>query len=452
MEEAHMGVWGALRAVVRSASAGFILAELVLASASAPIGPLPAIVAQVTGKVGVAGLGAVTLCLAFAAALVSLATGLLVGGRVMRLLGGAAGAGPAEVAAGIAVVTGAVANGTLAGLLPGWMYFLLQSIMVLAAYPFPRANEMTAVLSVIFIFLFLSVLIGSLGVFFGLVAMGISMATVCAVLKALSERRTQETRDRSKHWSERLLLYSVVVAAMGFSIGQGSGVESGSGVGPRSGLMLRSVLWVGLLSAALLGGALGTVVVVGLEPAGAERVALGAVLASSATLRLVLPACTAGGVGGLLGGATAAGVLLGAAGVASETEFKTRKTTLLVLASVTAGVVLGSLGLSPGLSPGLSLSELTAVTLVALGAFILGAPRSPFHTQVKLRGDILTGPALMEGVGMEAVSAAASPLGVGALGAAALGTAAMGRLGAMGVLGAAGLALGKTLEAAAQGR
>lgn len=91
-------------------------------------------------------------------------------------------------------------------------------------------------------------------------------------------------------------------------------------------------------------------------------------------------------------------------------------------------------------------SELITVAFVAVGAFGLGTPKSPFHAQVNLHRGPLTGPQLIIGIGMETVTVAAAPIGAGALGAAALGTAALGRLGTVGVLVAVVLALGSALS------
>ncbi|XP_024278465.1 uncharacterized protein LOC112251746 isoform X1 [Oncorhynchus tshawytscha] len=448
MAGTDQGVVGMVEVVLRSVAAGFAIGGTALAAAEPYLtttGPLMITAARAAGEVGVAGVGAVATCLVFTTALVSMGTGLLLASMVMRLMGreGGARAKAAEIAGGVTITVGAVVTGTLVGALPVWGHFLVQCVMVLLVYPYTYVNEMTAVLSVFFSTLYLSVAMGRLGVITGLFTMAIAISSLCVLLKALSERRIQQRAEGNSKWSERLLLYSVVVAIVGFPMGTG---DTG-GTGSEVTVMLGSVLWVGTLAAGLLGAALGTVAVVSLGPEGAARVAVGAAVASSCTLRLILPVCallgSGGSIGGLLGGATAAGVSLGAASVAAGSEFRTRATTLVVLGSVAVGAVLGFWGLALGtviLGP----AEIITVTFVAVGAFILGAPRSPFHTQIKLRGEVLTGTRLIGGIGMETVTAAAAPLGAGALGTAALGTAALGRLGTVGVLVAAVVALGKT--------
>ncbi|KAI4802234.1 hypothetical protein KUCAC02_020086 [Chaenocephalus aceratus] len=150
-------------------------------------------------------------------------------------------------------------------------------------------------------------------------------------------------------------------------------------------------------------------------------------------------------MGGTLGAATAAGVSLGAASVAAKQAFGSKNTTLAALGSVVVGALLSTLGQAVNLTP-LTISELLQITLVAVGAFVLGAPKSPFNTQVNLQRGLLTGPELIKGIGMETVTAAAAPIGAGALGAAALATAALGRLGTLGVSVAILLALGSALS------
>ncbi|KAG7220765.1 hypothetical protein INR49_032008, partial [Caranx melampygus] len=185
----------------------------------------------------------------------------------------------------------------------------------------------------------------------------------------------------------------------------------------------------------LLGAGLGTVAMVGLGPETAGKVAVGAAIISSVTLRAILQSSLGAhsSTGGTLGAATAAGVSLGAASVAAKQAFGSRNSTLTVLSSVAVGAVLALQGV-PLTETLLTTSKLITITLVAVGAFVLGAPKSPFHTQVNLQRGLLTGPELIKGIGMETVTAAAAPFGAGALGAAALATAALGRLGTVGVV------------------
>lgn len=446
--------------VLRSAAAGFAFGETVLASVELTLtkdGPILTAAARAAGRVGSTGVGVVTACLVFTSALVSLGTGILLAAMVMRLLTGVGErrAWLPDMAAGVSIAVGAVATGTLAGYIPAWAYIMAQFIMVVVVYSYSNINEMTTVLLVIFTTLHLSVLYGRLGIIAGLFTMGMTISFLCALRQALSEKVTHTPKAGSSgRLFQRLRLYTVVVATLGFLIGLGAG-EGGHGESEEEvALMLESVLWVGVLSSGLLGAALGTTAVVGLGPEGAGRVAVGAAVTSSAALRLILPACSMlgerGVMGGMLGAATAAGVSLGAASVAVKEEFRTRNTTLLVLCSVVIGSILASRGLALTTIP-LTTTELITVTLVAVGAFILGAPKSPFHTQVNLRGGLLTGIKLMEGIGMETITGAAAPLGAGALGAAVLGTAALGRLGTLGVLLALLVALVKTLSGMVRG-
>ncbi|KAL0967533.1 hypothetical protein UPYG_G00253470 [Umbra pygmaea] len=445
---ADRGTVRVVKGVLRSAAAGFALGETARAASEPTLtrnGTLMITAVQAAGELGVAGVASVAACLVFTMALVSMGTGLVLASAVMLLMEREGGARSrwAEIAFGVTVTLGAVATGTLASALPVSAHFLVQCIMVLLVYPYTHVNEMTAVLSFIFLTLYFSVVLGRLGFLTGLFTMGIIFSSTCALLKALSERRPRQRAKGQHRWSERLVLYTVVVAVVGFPIGAGSAGGSGSEVT----VMLESVLWVGTLAAGLLGAALGTVAVATLGPGGAASVAVVAAVTSSSAARLVLPACyflgSKGIVGWLLGGATAAGVSLGAASVAAGLEFRTRETTLVVLGSVAVGAVLGMKGLALGyfiVGP----AEVITVALVSVGAFILGAPKSPFHTPIQLRGQVLTGPSLMRGIGMETVTAAAAPLGAAALGAAALGTAALGELGTLGTLLAAVVALGKT--------
>lgn len=235
---------------------------------------------------------------------------------------------------------------------------------------------------------------------------------------------------------------------MGFSVGLGAG-EGGEGSEAEVILMLQSILWVAFLSAGLLGAGLGAVAMVGLGPEVAGKVAAGAAIISSVALRAILDSSSSLGarssMGGTLGAATAGGVSLGAAGVAAKQAFGSRNSALAVLGSVVVGAVVAMRGVAlKATLP--TTSELITITFVAVGAFVLGAPKSPFHTQVNLQRGLLTGPQLIIGIGMETVTTAAAPIGVGALGAAALGTAALGRLGTVGVLVATVLALGSALS------
>ncbi|XP_073348792.1 uncharacterized protein [Pagrus major] len=352
-----------------------------------------------------------------------------------------------EATAGASVVVGAVTTGVLAGILPSWICLAAQAILVLAVYSYTNINDMTTALLIIFTTLYLSVLYGRMGAIVGLFVVGFTISLLCGLRKALTERMAQRPKTECG-LLQRIFFYSVVVGIMGFSVGLGAG-EAGDGCEAEVVLMFESVVWVAFLSAGLLGAGLGTVAMVGLGPELAGKVAAGAAVMSSVALRAILHMSTSLGarssMGGALGAATAAGVSLGAASVAAKQAFGSRNSALAVLASVVVGAILAMRGLAlRSILP--TTSELITITLVAVGAFVLGAPKSPFHTQVNLQRGLLTGPQLIIGIGMETVTAAAAPIGAGALGAAALGTAALGRLGTVGVLVAIVLALGSTLS------
>ncbi|KAM6992183.1 uncharacterized protein LKV04_008241 isoform 2-T2 [Tautogolabrus adspersus] len=352
-----------------------------------------------------------------------------------------------EVTMGVFIVLGAVGSGVLAGLLPPWIYMSAQGILVLVVYSYSNINDMTTALLIIFATLYLSIVYGRLGVIAGLLSMGFTISLLCALRKALIEQTTQRPQSKTGcKFLERIFFYSVFVGILGFCIGSCTGVAE-KVLEEEVVVMLESVLWVAFLSAGLLGAGLGTVAMVGLGPDMAGKVAVGAAVISSVALRALLQASLGArsSTGGMLGAITAAGVSLGAASVAANQAFGTRNSALAVLGSVAGGAILATQGLALKSSM-LTTSELLTITLVAMGAFVLGAPKSPFNTQVNLQGGLLMGPKLLKGIGKETVTAAAAPIGAGALGAAALGTAALGKLGTMGVLVAILLALGSTLS------
>lgn len=442
------------RMFLGSGAAGFAFGEAALFAVKPTLledGDLLSAATLSAGRAGSTGVGVVAACLVFTSVLLSLGSGFLLSAMAMKLLSKVGVRMPwlAEVTTGASVVVGAVTTGLSAGILPPWIYITAQGILVLIVYSYSNINDMTTALLIIFTTLFLSVLYGRMGVITGLFVMGLTISVLCALRKALTERVTQRPKSKTGcRLLERIFFYSVVVGILGFSVGVGAG-EAGEGSEEEVVLMLQSVLWVVFLSAGLLGAGLGTVAMVGLGPEVSGKVAVGAAIISSATLRAILQSYSSLGarscMGGTLGVAAAAGVSLGAASVAAKQAFGSRNSALAVLGSVAVGVVLATRGLALKATL-LTTSELITITLVAVGAFVLGAPKSPFNTQVNLQRGLLTGPELIKGIGMETVTAAAAPIGAGALGAAALGTAALGRLGTMGVLVAIVLALGSTLS------
>ncbi|KAF1376508.1 hypothetical protein PFLUV_G00212220 [Perca fluviatilis] len=454
MAETSLGVFGIVKTVLQSAAAGFAFGEAALFAVEPSLtedGVLLTAATLAAGRAGSTGVGVVTACLVFTSVLISLGCGFLLAAMVMKLLTNVGVTLPwlVEATTGASVVVGAVTTGVLAGILPPWIYIAAQGILVLVVYSYSNINDMTTALLIIFTTLYLSVLYGRMGIMVGLFVVGLTISVLCALRKALTERMTQRTKSKTGcKLLERIFFYSVFVGILGFSVGLGAG-EAGEGSEAEVVLMLQSVLWMAFLSAGLLGAGLGTVAMVGLGPEVAGKIAVGAAIISSVSLRAILQSSSSLGtrssIGGTLGAATAAGVSLGAASVAAKQAFGSRNSTLATLGSVVVGAILAMQGVALKVTL-LTTSELLTITLVAVGAFVLGAPKSPFHTQVNLQRGLLSGPELIKGIGMETVTAAAAPIGAGALGAAALGTAALGRLGTVGVLVAILLALGSALS------
>nr|XP_043904935.1 uncharacterized protein LOC122783990 isoform X2 [Solea senegalensis] len=438
MAETSLGVYSVATTLLKSAVAGFAFGEAALITLKPALMEdvvLLNAAAQAAGRASSTGVGVVTSCLMFTSVLISLGSGFLFAAVVMKLSAKVGGRllWWAEATAGASVVVGAVTTGVLVGILPPWIYFAGQAILVLAVYSCSNINDMTTALLIIFTTLYLSVTYGRMGVLVGLFFMGLTISALCALRCQLLER---------------IVFYCVFVGILGFSVGLVAG-EAKDGSEAEVVLMLQSVLWVVFLSAGLLGGGLGTVAMVGVGTEVAGKVAMGAAIISSVSLRIILQSSSTlearGNIGGTLGAAAAAGVSLGAASVAAKQSFGSRRSVLAVLGAVVVGVILAVQGVALKATP-LTTCELLTVTFVAVGTFVLGAPKSPFHTHVNLQRGLLTGPDLIKAIGMETVTAAAAPIGAGALGAAVLGTAALGRLGSVGVLVAILLACGSTLS------
>ncbi|XP_040919934.1 uncharacterized protein LOC121199378 [Toxotes jaculatrix] len=454
MTETSLGISGVVSTILKSAAAGFAFGEAAVFAVDSTLtedGILLNAATVAARRTSSTGVGVVTACLVFTSALISLGSGFLLAAMVMKLLTRVGVRLPwlVEAITGASVVVGAVATGVLVGILPPWIYVAAQAVLVLVVYSYSNINDMTTALLIIFTTLYLSVVYGRMGVLLGLFIMGLTISVLCALRRALTERMIQKPQSKTGcQLLERIFFYSVCVGILGFSVGLVAG-EAGEGSEAEVVLILKSVLWVAFLSAGLLGAGLGTVAMVGLGPEVAGKVSLGAAIISSVSLRAILQSSSSIGarssMGATLGAATAAGVSLGAASVAAKQAFGSRNSALTVLGSVAVSAVLATQGV--GLKATLlTTSELITITLVAVGAFVLGAPKSPFHTQVNLQRGLLMGSELIKEIGMETVTAAAAPIGAGALGAAALGTAALGRLGTVGVLVAILLALGSTLS------
>lgn len=439
-------------ALVGSGAAGFVFGEAALFAVEPTLtedGLLLNVATLAAGRAGSTGVAVVMACLVFTSVLLCLGSGFLLAAMVMTLLSKVGVRLPwlAEATTGASVVVGAVTTGLLAGVLPPWIYIVVQGALVLFVYSYSNINDMTTALLIIFTTLYLSVVYGQLGAFFGLISMILTIAVLFVLRRLLTVPRRPKFKTGCK-LLERIFFYSVFVGILGFFVGLGAG-EAVDGSKEEVVVMLQSVLWVAYLSAALLGAGLGTVAMVGLGPEVAGKVALGVAIMTSVALRAILQWSSSlgarGSTAGTLGAATAAGVSLGAASVAARRAFQSRNSTLAVLGSVIIGAVVAAECQLLKASP-FTASELVTITLVAVGAFVLGAPKSPFHTEVNLQRGLLTGPVLIKEIGMETVTAAAAPIGAGALGAAALGTAALGKLGTVGVLTAIVLALGSALS------
>lgn len=439
-------------ALVGSGAAGFVFGEAALFAVEPTLtedGLLLNVATLAAGRAGSTGVAVVMACLVFTSVLLCLGSGFLLAAMVMTLLSKVGVRLPwlAEATTGASVVVGAVTTGLLVGVLPPWIYIVVQGALVLFVYSYSNINDMTTALLIIFTTLYLSVVYGQLGAFFGLISMILTIVVLFVLRRLLTVPRRPKSKTGCK-LLERIFFYSVFVGILGFFVGLGAG-EAVDGSKEEVVVMLQSVLWVAYLSAALLGAGLGTVAMVGLGPEVAGKVALGVAIMTSVALRAILQWSSSlgarGSTAGTLGAATAAGVSLGAASVAARWAFQSRNSTLAVLGSVIIGAVVAAECQLLKASP-FTATELVTITLVAVGAFVLGAPKSPFHTEVNLQRGLLTGPVLIKEIGMETVTAAAAPIGAGALGAAALGTAALGKLGTVGVLTAIVLALGSALS------
>ncbi|XP_038132452.1 uncharacterized protein LOC119777587 [Cyprinodon tularosa] len=454
MAETGLGAFCVVKSLFRSSAAGFVFGQ----AASFSVHPsltedvtLLNSATRATGRAGSTGVAVVTACLVFTSALLSLGAGFLLCALVLKLLTKAEVSLPWLVGPilGASVAVGTVATGVMEGILPTWTYIVAQGILVLVVYSYSNISDMTTALLIIFTTLYLSVIFGKLGAIFGFFCLGVTILVLFALRRTLTRGSVQEQNSKSGcKLLERIFFYSVFVGILGFFVGLGAGGAE-EGTKEQVVLMLQSVVWVVFLSAGLLGAGLGTVAMVSLGSEFPGKLSVGAAVVTSMALKgVLLWSATLGPrscLGATLGATTAAGVSLGAASVSAKQSFGSRNSTLVLLGSVVIGVLIAIK--VPGLTPTqLTTSELITVTITAVGAFILGAPKSPFNTQVHLRQGLLTGGDLIKGIGMETVTAAAAPIGAGALGAAALGTAALGMLGTVGVLVAIGLALGSALS------
>ncbi|KAM6915175.1 uncharacterized protein FYW49_010085 [Xenentodon cancila] len=454
MAETTSGIFYAVKMILGSAAAGFAFGEAALFAVGPPLTEDAVLLNAATlaaGRAGSTGVAVVTACLVFTSALLSLGTGFLLAAMVMKLMNKAGVRLPwlMETATSTSLVMGAAITGVVVGILPPWICIAAEGALVLYVYSYSNINDMTTALLIIFTTLYLSVVYGRMGAILGFFCVVLTISALFALRRTLTGRLAKKPQSKTEcRLLERIFFYSVFVGILGFFIGLGAG-EAGEGSEAEVVLMLQSVVWVSFLSAGLLGAGLGTVAMVGVGPEAAGKIALGAALVTSVSLRAILHWSSSLGArsttGAALGAAAAAGVSLGAASVAAKRAFESRRSAVTVLGSIVVSVLV-ALRVVTLKAAVLSTSELVTVTLVAVVAFVLGAPRSPFHTPVNLQGGLIRETELIKGIGMETITAAAAPIGAGALGAAALGTAALGTLGTVGVLVAILLALGSALS------
>lgn len=445
------GVSGLLVPVLRGTAAGFAFAE----AASFALEPvlskdptlLPIAVQAATGA-GSTGVGVITSCLVCTSMLISLGSGFLLSAAVMKLLKRIGYDKPwlTAVATAVSLTLGAAITGVLVGFLPLEMYVIAQLVLVAAVFFYSNINQLTQALLIIFVTLYVSICYGRLGIILGLFLTGVTISFLCALRKALIERMVPKPKCEIEcKLLERVFFYSVVVGILGFGVGLGAGGADNNSEAEVV-FMLESVLWVAFLSAGILGAGLGTVAMVGVGTEMAGKIALGTSIVSAIALRVIEHIFNLGArssTGGMLGVTSVAAVSLGGASVAAKDAYNSRQSFLTTIASVAVGAIAATKVFN---SPLMGISELTSVILVSMGAYVLGAPKSPFNTKMNLRQGLLTGPELIKAIGMETVTAAAAPIGAGALGAAVMGTAALGKLGTVGVLVAITLALGSTLS------
>ncbi|XP_072297432.1 uncharacterized protein [Eucyclogobius newberryi] len=450
--ETPIGVSGLLGAILKGTATGFAFAEASSFALKPVLSEDPTllpIAVQAASRAGSTGVGVITSCLVCTSMLISLGSGFLLAAMVTKLPKHTGSEIPwlTALATSMSLILGAAITGISWGLLPLGVYLIAQLILVAAVFFYSNINQLTQALSIIFVTLYVSIYYGRMGVILGLLLSIITIISLYALRKTLTERMTPKPKCVTEcKLLERVFFYSVVVGILGFGVGLGAGAQD-DGSETEMVIMLESVLWVSFLSSGILGAGLGTVAMVDVGTEMAGKIAIGTSVLSAFALRVILnnvPSLGArSSTGGILGVTAVAAVSLSAASVGAKEVYNSRLSFLITIASVAVGVIAATQVIH---SPFMGLSQLTTVILVAMGSYVLGAPKSPFNTRMKLRQGLLTGPELLREIGMETVTAAAAPIGAGVLGVAALGTAALGKLGTAGVLLALALALGGTLS------
>uniref|UniRef100_A0A087XSR7 Uncharacterized protein n=1 Tax=Poecilia formosa TaxID=48698 RepID=A0A087XSR7_POEFO len=276
MAETSLGAFRVVKTLLGSAAAGFVFGQ------AASYAVKPSLTEDVTllnaatraaGCAGSTGVAVVAACLVFTSALLSLGLGFLLSAMVLKLLNKAGVTLPWLIGAmsGSSVALGAVVTGGLEGIIPPWIYIMVQGTLVLIVYSYSNISDMTTALLIIFTTLYTSVMFGRLGAILGFFCMGLTIIVLFALRRALKARSPPKPGSKTRcKLLERIFFYS-------------GGAEEGTKT--QVILILQSVLWVGFLSVGLLGAGLGTVAMVGLGPEVAGKVCVGAVVITSIALR-----------------------------------------------------------------------------------------------------------------------------------------------------------------------
>lgn len=210
-------------ALVGSGAAGFVFGEAALFAVEPTLtedGLLLNVATLAAGRAGSTGVAVVMACLVFTSVLLCLGSGFLLAAMVMTLLSKVGVRLPwlAEATTGASVVVGAVTTGLLAGVLPPWIYIVVQGALVLFVYSYSNINDMTTALLIIFTTLYLSVVYGQLGAFFGLISMILTIVVLFVLRRLLTVPRRPKSKTGCK-LLERIFFYSVFVGILGFFCG-----------------------------------------------------------------------------------------------------------------------------------------------------------------------------------------------------------------------------------------
>ncbi|KAJ8288333.1 hypothetical protein COCON_G00009920 [Conger conger] len=340
-------------------------------------GPLVVTAVRVAGVVGPYGAGAMLCCTGLALVFLSAATGLALGARV-TVLTAKAGWNPhvALVLVGVVTALGAVAGGAGLGAAVGvvtgevlskilCLVLFATEIAILIALTVKweaknRLKQMKMFLAKVFITMFMGVVLGLvsadllteergdvLAPVLGLVVVGVILVPVAIQLGTVTERALGKIPGHRQHAGTFLgRLFGKIVALSGYLLGAGAGKGwQTAGVQPLMVTLLHSLAPVALHLAGVVGAALGTVTLGLAEGAKAEGVSVwvcSAVWVLLKALQAVAGQWSTGIMAGaLLGASGAAGLSLGAVGVATGAQFGSKGMALAVLGAA-GGAVLGS--------------------------------------------------------------------------------------------------------------